>query len=167
MIPSDHFVLMYNELFKMLEEQGHEHLQKYWMRIADLQDTILGPYIEKDGLKGMYDYWEKIRVEENCDADLNLTEDYFELKMNACPSLSKVLDNDAGTFDMYCGHCAGLVQPVIARHGYYYVSDIISKNEPVCNMRIYKDKKKADEYEKTVKLLARPYENSIDRQGEC
>jgi hypothetical protein len=157
MIPSDHFVRMYNELFKMLEEQGHEHLQKYWMRIAGLQTTILGPFIEKDGLKGMYDYWEHIRIEENCDADLVLTEDYFEFKMNKCPSLGKVLDNDAGAFELYCDHCAGWVQPVISQHGFYYVSDIISRTEPHCSMRVYKDKKLSDAYEKTITLPAKPY----------
>ncbi len=157
MIPSDHFVRMYNELFKMLEEVGHEHLQKYWMRIAGLQTTLLGPFIKKDGLKGMYDYWEHIRIEENCDADLVLTEDYFEFKMNKCPSLGKVLDNDAGAFEFYCDHCAGWVQPVISQHGFHYVSDIISRTEPQCSMRVYKDKKLADAYEKTVNLPAKPY----------
>ena len=150
MIPSDHFVRMYNELFKMLEEKGHDHLQKYWRRIAALQDTILDPYIKKDGLKGMYDYWEHIRIEENCDADLIVTDDFFELKMNECPSLSKAMDNDAGAFELYCDHCAGWVLPVMENHGYYYVSDIISRKEPVCVMRIYKDQKKALEYEKTL-----------------
>ena len=157
MIPSDHFVRMYNELFKMLEEKGHSHLQRYWKRIASLQETILGPFIERDGLKGMYDYWEHIRIEENCDADLVLTDDYFELRMNECPSLSKVLDNDAGPFKLYCDHCAGWVKPVITKHGYHYASDIISRTEPVCVMRVYKDKMKADEYEKTLDLPAEPY----------
>ena len=157
MIPSDHFVRMYNELFKMLEEKGHDHLQKYWRRIASLQDTILGPYIEKDGLKGMYDYWEHIRIEENCDADLELTDDYFELKMNKCPSLSKALDNDAGAFELYCDHCAGWVQPVVEGRGYHYASDIISRTEPICVMRIFEDKEKAEEYKKSFVLPAKPY----------
>ena len=69
MLPSDHFVLFYNELFKMLEEKSHQDLQEYWMEISGLQKTINGPFIEKDGLKGMYDYWEHIRIEENCQAE--------------------------------------------------------------------------------------------------
>ena len=78
MIPSDHFVRMYNELFKMLEERSHKDLQDYWREIADLQDSILGAYIEKKGLEGMYDYWEHIRVEENCEAELSVNSDFFE-----------------------------------------------------------------------------------------
>jgi len=70
MLPSDHFVRMYNELFKMLEVKGHDHLQRYWLDVSKLQETILWPYIARDGLKGMYDYWERIRIEENCDAEI-------------------------------------------------------------------------------------------------
>ncbi len=157
MIPSDHFVRMYNELFKMLEDRGHEHLQNYWRRVAKLQSTILGPYIEKDGLKGMYDYWERIRIEENCDAELTLTDDYFEFKMNKCPSLSKALDNDAGVCDLYCDHCAGWVYPVLSSFGFYPVTDMISRTEPVCIERTYKDKAKAEAYKKTLILPAEPY----------
>ena len=157
MIPSDHFVRMYNELFKMLEEKGHDHLQRYWMRISELQETILGPYIDHDGLKGMYDYWEHIRIEENCDADLKVNEEYFEFRMNKCPSLSKVLDNDAGAFELYCDHCAGWVIPVMERHGYYYAGDIISRTKPECLFRVYKDKQKAAEFLKSAKIPEKPY----------
>ncbi len=157
MLPSDHFVRMYNELFKMLEDLGHEELQRYWLEIASLQDTLLCRYIEKDGLKGMYDYWDHIRKEENCDADLRVTEDYFELQMNKCPSLSKNLDNDAGAFSMYCDHCAGWIGPVVNKYSYHLVYDIISRSDPHCLIRIYKDKNKALEFAKSTHLLARPY----------
>ena len=157
MLPSDHFVRMYNEMFKMLEEKGHAELQSYWMEIAKLQDTILGPYITKDGLKGMYDYWARINIEENCGAAMDLTEDYFEFAMTKCPSLSKVLDNDAQPSPLYCDHCAGWVKPVVEKYGYFYASDTVSHTQPVCVMRIYKDKAKADAFLATAKLPAKPY----------
>ncbi|HUX20374.1 MAG TPA: hypothetical protein VMW69_03980 [Spirochaetia bacterium] len=157
MIPSDHYVRFYNELFKMLEERGHEELQGYWMEISRLQRTILGPFIEADGLAGMYTYWAHIREEENCEADLDLTEDYFEFKMLKCPSLSKAMDNDAGAFIYYCDHCAGWIKPVVEGYGYYVAYDMISRTEPRCILRVYKDKEKADEFLKTAQLPARPY----------
>lgn len=43
----------------------------------------------------MYQYWSVIEEEENCDMDLVIDEDHIELTMNKCPSLSKVMDNDA------------------------------------------------------------------------
>ncbi len=160
MLPSDHYVRFYNELFKMLEELGHEELQKYWMEISRLQETILGPYIERAGLKGMYEYWDRIRIEENCDAELTLTEDYFEFKMNKCPSLTKAMDNDADVFEYYCDHCAGWIEPIMKKYGYYYVCDIISRTEPRCVERIYRNRDKALEYVKEVGLLAKPYADS-------
>lgn len=159
MLPSDHFVRLYNELFKMLEERGHKELQNYWKEIGELQDTIIGPYIRKDGLKGMYDYWEHIRQEENCDAELTLTDDYFEFKMNKCPSLSKIMDNDAGPFELYCDHCAGWEKPVMDKYSYHLAVDIISRTQPQCVTRIYKDKQKAEDFKKQAKLPANPYDD--------
>ena len=157
MLSSDHYVRMYNELFKMLEEKGHDHLQRYWRTISELQDTIVGPYIDRAGFQGMYDYWDRIRIEENCEAELRVTDDYFEFKMITCPSLSKAMDNDAGVCPLYCDHCAGWVEPVMERHGYILVPDMISRTEPRCVLRVYKDPKKAKEYADQATLLAQPY----------
>jgi hypothetical protein len=127
------------------------------MAIGKLQESLIGPYIEKDGIKGMYDYWEHIRIEENCDAQLTLTDDYFEFNMHKCPSLSKVMDNDAEPFALYCDHCAGWEEPIMKKYGFHHVCDMISRTKPQCLLRVYKDKKKADEFRKKVKLLAEPY----------
>jgi len=160
MLPSDHYVRFYNELFKMLEEISHKELQKYWMEISRLQESIIGPYIREKGLQGMYEYWDRIRIEENCDADLTVTDEYFEFKMNKCPSLTKAIDNDAGVFEYYCDHCAGWIEPIMKKYGYFYVCDIISRKEPLCIERIYTDKEKANKYAEKAKLPADPYGNS-------
>ena len=34
MIPSDHFVRFYNEVFKALEKKGHPHLVAYWRELG-------------------------------------------------------------------------------------------------------------------------------------
>jgi hypothetical protein len=165
---------MYNELFKMLDERVEESagqwggewgaelsaqregnpLHLYWLEIADLQKAILGPYIERSGLRGMYEYWGRIMEEENCRGEMELTDDYFEFRMQRCPSLSKNLDNDSGPFELYCDHCAGWIGPVAASYGYHLVYDIVSRKEPRCVFRIYKDKEKADAFENTASLAA-------------
>ena len=157
MLPSDHFVRMYNEFFKMLEAKGSGHLRAYWMEISRLQESILGPYIDRAGLEGMRDYWDRIRIEENCDAELSLNEGYFEFRMNVCPSLGKVMDNDAGACSLYCDHCAGWIEPLMERKGYCTVYDIISRTEPRCVLRIYRDREAAMKYAGQVCLLAQPY----------
>ena len=35
MIPSDHFVYFYNEIFKFLRERGQDELDRYYARVAD------------------------------------------------------------------------------------------------------------------------------------
>ena len=157
MLPSDHFVRMYNELFKMLAERGDEDLRAYWLEISRLQESILGPMIQEKGLRGMYEYWDRIRFEENCEMDLILEEDRFELRMNACPSLAKNLDNDAGLCMRYCDHCSGWVSPVIKSHGYFPVYDMISRTEPRCVLKIYTSEDEAKAAAARATLLADPY----------
>ena len=91
MIPSDHFVKFYNEIFKYLERRGGDALDRYYARVADRQAYFTLDAFKRDGLKGMYDYWERIRIEENCDMTHEYNDTFYHCHMNTCPSLSKVL----------------------------------------------------------------------------
>ena len=157
MIPSDHFVRFYNETFKSLEERGHEHLVEYWRELGRLQTLELADKFRAGGLKACHDYWARIVKEENCQADLTLTEEYFEFRMRDCPSLSKAMDNDAAPCELYCDHCMAWVAPVMDAAGLHAVFDIESRSEPHCVMRVYKDPGKARVYEKQARLPAHPY----------
>ena len=95
MIPSDHFVRFYNEVFKALEARGHECLVAYWRELGRLQSAELADRFRAGGLKAALEYWKRIVIEENCEASIEDHGDYFEFHMIRCPSLSKVLDNDA------------------------------------------------------------------------
>jgi len=158
MIPSDHFVRYYNEVFKAFEDRGREHLEAYWRELGRLQTKELGERFRKDGLRACYDYWKVIKEEENCEADLTLAEDYFEFRMHQCPSLSKVLDNDASPSELYCDHCMGWIEPVMEHAGLYAVMDMQSRADPHCQFRVYADRAKADEFAAQARLLSRPYE---------
>ena len=158
MIPSDHFVMFYNEVFKALEEKGHEHLVAYWRELGRLQTEELSGRFREGGLRAAHDYWQRIVEEENCKAELTLTEDYFEFHMLECPSLGKALDSDAGACPVYCDHCMAWVQPVLEAAGLHGVFDMESRTEPHCRMRVYTDARKAGEFEKEAKLPARPYD---------
>ena len=144
MIPSDHFVKFYNEIFKYLEARGAEALDRYYERVAERQAFFTLEAFKRDGLKGMYDYWSRIKIEENCDMDLVLSDGCLELRMNVCPSLSKVLDNDAGACRVYCDHCPGWCGRVIAQAGHYMVYDIVSRTEPVCDMFVFTERARAE-----------------------
>ena len=151
MIPSDHFVRFYNEVFKYLEAKGEGELEKYWLEISHHQEHHCLELFKTKGLKGMYEYWEHIRIEENCDMTLTLTDDCLTLEMHKCPSLSKVLDNDATPSERYCDHCAGWIKPLIEKAGFYCAYDIIDNKIPKCREYIYSDKAL---YEKKLKEIA-------------
>jgi len=157
MIPSDHFVRYYNEVFKALEDRGHEHLQAYWREIGELQKKELAESFRRGGLRACHDYWARILKEENCVGNLTLTDDYFEFRMDVCPSLSKALDNDAGAFQFYCDHCMGWVEPLMQAAGLHPVHDIESRTEAHCVFRVYLDQDKATAFEKQCRLPAKPY----------
>jgi hypothetical protein len=151
MLPSDHFVRFYNEVFKFLEKQGPGHLEKYWLEISRHQERHCLDLFRQKGLQGMYDYWEHIRIEENCDLDLELTDDCLHLQMNKCPSLSKVKDNDATPSERYCDHCSGWVGPMISKSGHYLLYATGKPDVPTCQMWIFADKTKAESKEQELK----------------
>lgn len=143
MIPSDHFVLFYNEVFRYIASRGKEELEKYYGRVSKNQEYHCLELFQRDGLKGMYEYWEHIRVEENCVMQNHLTEDCYSFEFFECPSLSKNLDNDAGCCPVYCQHCPGWILPIMTKAGVFAVYNLISPTEPRCEMFVYKDEAKA------------------------
>lgn len=153
MIPSDHFTRFYNEVFKFLDAQGEKALEAYYLAISQNQEKHILELIESRGLAGMHEYWSHIRDEENCDMDIDLDADRLELRMNLCPSLSKVMDNDASPMRRYCDHCAGWIGPIMDKTGYHLVYDAIDRTKPQCVVRIFKDAEKARKDEKDAALL--------------
>lgn len=153
MIPSDHFVMFYNEIFKYLVRQGPKALDRYYQRVADRQANFTLDAFRCEGLKGVRDYYERIRVEENCDLDIIERPDCLCLKMNGCPSLSKALESDAGACPVYCDHCPGWCLRVLAAAGIWDVYDMVSRTEPVCVEWYYTDRALArKKYEELVAL---------------
>ena len=149
MIPSDHFVYFYNEVFKEIREQGPAALDRYYARVADRQANFTLDAFRREGLKGMYDYWERIRIEENCQMETELADDHYRLRMTKCPSLTKAMESAAGACPVYCDHCPGWVLKVFSMAGYWGVYDIVSRTESVCDLWAYADaglaKRKYDE----------------------
>ena len=152
MIPSDHFVRFYNEVFKFLDEQNA--LDDYFARIAKNQEFLCLQQFKEQGLQGVYDYYLKIRHEENCQMDIILDGHELILRMTKCPSLSKALDNDAGVCEKYCLHCLGWTQRVYDAAGLYQIFDLGELDDPVCCEWIFDDLpaalKRFDEIAKSV-----------------
>ena len=82
MIPSDHFVRFYNEVFKYIVAKGPGEIRKYYDRVSKNQEYHCLDWFREKGLRGMYEYWEHIRVEENCDMANHFEDDYDEAEMS-------------------------------------------------------------------------------------
>ena len=55
MIPSDHFVRFYNEVFKALENKGEEYLVAYWRELGRVQRLELTEKFRAGGLPACYE----------------------------------------------------------------------------------------------------------------
>ena len=130
MIPSDHFVRFYNEVFKFLDER--DGLQPYYREISRHQEFHCLKEFREKGLQGVYEYYQKIRVEENCILRITMEKDRMVSFMDRCPSLSKVLDCDAEPCAKYCEHCSGWSIPLHTKAGIYYVENMMGPKEPRC-----------------------------------
>ena len=49
MIPSDHFVRYYNEVFRALDARGHAHLAQYWRQLGEMQKKELAESVVGTG----------------------------------------------------------------------------------------------------------------------
>ncbi|MBR4673441.1 MAG: hypothetical protein IKP00_03165 [Victivallales bacterium] len=130
MIPSDHFVRFYNEVFKFLDKNNG--LEEYYLEISRHQEGHCYQLFMEKGLEGMEEYWGHIRVEENCVSSSYIKDGVRYSEMNRCPSLSKVLDCDATPCEKYCLHCPGWVIPLMTKCGFYFVDYIIGLADPRC-----------------------------------
>lgn len=157
MIPSDHFVRFYNEVFKALDAKGRRHLVEYWRELGRLQKKELAARFRQGGVAAARKYWERIVFEENCEAEIVERPGGFEFRMRRCPSLGKVMDNDAEPFLLYCDHCMGWVEPVMKASGLHAVMDMISRREPRCAFFVTADKSAARTAMKRARLPSTPY----------
>ena len=141
MIPSDHFVRFYNEVFKFLDEQGG--LREYYEHISRHQELHCLKLFTEKGLVGVREYYQKIYQEENCQGEVILKEHELVLYMSKCPSLSKAKDNDAGVCPKYCLHCPGWTAPLYAKAGLFQVFDLMGLDNPQCIEYIFDDRELA------------------------
>lgn len=143
MIPSDHFVRFYNEVFKYIARKGKGAVLGYFNRVSENQECHCLDLFRGRGLIGMYEYWEHIRREENCDMMNHLDSDCYWFEFFSCPSLTKVFDNDAEPYAEYCNHCPGWILPIMTKAGFFAVYNLMSQRVPRCQMFVYEDREKA------------------------
>ena len=155
MIPSDHFVRFYNEVFKFLDKENG--LQKYYETISSHQEMHCLKLFKEKGLAGVYEYYQKIYKEENCEGETILNGHELILSMTKCPSLSKAINNDAGPCKKYCLHCPGWTMPLYQKAGLFQVYDLMGLDNPQCTEYIYDNRE----------LAMAKYEELVKKQGNA
>ena len=150
MIPSDHFVRFYNEVFKFLD--ARDSLKDYYEEVSHEQARASAELFWKKGMKGVKEHFDRIYKEENCTNDSWTTDTERYEYMSDCPSLHKVTDNDAGPCEKYCLHCPGWELPLMTRCGIYCVYDLIGLRVGDC--REFKSESRAEAEAFLQKILS-------------
>ena len=149
MIPSDHFVRFYNEVFKFLDQRNG--LEAYYREVSRHQERHCLDLFSRKGIAGMREYWSIIAKEENISSKKEgIVTDTKMLGSgsNVCPSLTKNLDNDAGLCEKYCMHCPGWVIPIFTKTGFYCVYDLMGLRKPSCSMNVFAIREEAEEFKR-------------------
>ena len=88
MVSCTEFILVYNELFKFLEEKyGKKEVIKFWEYISDKFLTNLDKLVKEKGILGMAEYWTHTLTEEGAEYEMKVGENHFEIFMKKCPSV--------------------------------------------------------------------------------
>ena len=150
MIPSDHFVRFYNEVFKFLDRENG--LEEYYEEISRHQEHHCLDLFSRKGIAGMCEYWGVIAKEENIIRKKKgiVTDTKMIGGGNICPSLTKNLDNDAGLCEKYCLHCPGWVIPIFTKTGFYCVYDLVDLRKPTCSMNVFAIREEAEDFKRQL-----------------
>jgi hypothetical protein len=140
MISSNEFILFYNELFKFLDSNfGKKDVEKLWGDISKGKYcSKLDNMVKKDGLKGMYNYWDEICGEEGDKYSLTLKDNEFILDVHRCSSVCKLTNTHVKPYKDYCGHCPALYIPIYKKYGFKAKHYLIDKASGQCRDYIYK-----------------------------
>ena len=148
MISCTDFIPAYNEMFKYLHNRyGHEAVLKLWDTWFDPNSKTypLIQYVERDGLKGAWDYWTMISKEEACTSTrrINLKKGWSNSTMHYCPSKGRLLQQQEALgiepYKHYCDHC-NYYRAALKKAGLEWIRDHSHVDKASCSSIIYDPK---------------------------
>ena len=145
MVSCTEFIPLYSELFKFIEEkEGRDGVIKYWEHIRDVYvEPRLGKLAEEKGMAACWEYWSKSLNEEAADFTMTYDDEAeeFAIDMRYCPSKGMLNDcKHIKPYYDYCGHCAFLYAPVLARYGIESEEDYSRTGKAACSLKFFKPK---------------------------
>ena len=142
MISCTEFIPAYSELFRFLERRaGHDAVVGFWEYLSDNLLGNLKSLVEKNGIRGCWEYWAHTLNEEAADFTMELDEEAgrFKIEMHACPSKGMLLKLDhVEPYHDYCRHCDVLYRRVLEPLGFEYDIDLSKCDEARCSVTVRK-----------------------------
>jgi len=142
MVSCTEFIPLYSELFKFIEEkEGREGVVKYWQHIRDeYVEPRLGKLAEEKGFAACWEYWSKSLNEEAADFTMTYDDEAeeFAIDMRYCPSRRLLNEcKHIKPYHDYCGHCAFLYAPILARFGIMAEEDYSRTDKAACSLKFF------------------------------
>lgn len=146
MLSCTEFIPLYSELFKYIEDKaGHDAVVRYWEYISrEYVEPRLGALAAEKGINACWEYWSKTLNEEAADFTITFNEEekVYELDMHYCPSKGLLLSMpQLDPYYDYCGHCAVLYAPILAKYGILSEEDYSETDKAKCREKFYIPKK--------------------------
>ena len=146
MLSCTEFIPLYSELFKYIEDKAdHDAVVRYWEHISkEYVVPRLGELAAEKGISACWEYWSKALNEEAADFTMTFDEEekVYELKMHYCPSKGRLLAmKHMEPYHDYCGHCAVLYAPVLAKYGIKNDEDYSETDQAKCSAKYFIPKK--------------------------
>jgi len=142
MIPCTDFIPAYSELFKYLEARaGKEAVIDFWKYLSDNFLGNLREEVEKNGIRGCWNYWSHTLNEEAADFTMEVDdeEQVFRITMRHCPSMGRLLElKHIEPYPDYCQHCDWLYRRVLEPLGYSYEIDMSRCRQAKCSLEVRK-----------------------------
>ncbi len=148
MISCTEFIPAYSELFTFLEEKhGREEVDRFWKYLfePDGKGIPLINFVQKEGIRGCWDYWAGTLNEEAADFTMYLNEKagwYYNV-MHRCPSKGRLLELEEKIgikpYHDYCLHCDSY-RAAAEKVGLKYIYNFCGIERAACSMLIYDPK---------------------------
>lgn len=148
MISCTEYIPYYSEIMKYFDSRdGYEGVKRYWHAIFEPKgDKMpLVDFVEKEGIRGCWTYWNGTLNEEAADFTFYLNEKagWFHDVMHKCPSKGKLLKlkEEFGyePYKNYCLHC-DYYRLSLNKAGLEYIYNFKGVDEAACSEIIYDPK---------------------------
>jgi hypothetical protein len=142
MVSCTEFIPFYSELFQFLDKkEGREGVVRFWEYIREeYVEPRLGALAAEKGIAACWEYWSKSLNEEAADFTMTYDEEAreFSIDMRYCPSRGLLNRcKHIKPYHDYCGHCAILYAPVLARFGIKAEEDYSRTDQAACGLKFF------------------------------